>query len=90
VRACPSCLNPLPAGGFYATVTVRGAGVHTMRTFCDEECWKIYTGQLRDNFYAMTHEEIAQEMGISRQAVQKLEKSGLKKLRRLNQKGKFL
>lgn len=47
------------------------------------ECCLLYRQQgHKVPYYAMTHEEIAEELGISKQAVQQIERQALAKLHR--------
>jgi transcriptional regulator with XRE-family HTH domain len=97
---CPCCLSPLPekpfngaavASGKNALGMTRNDGGVTRRFFCDPECCQLFAEQHREPpYYAKTYEEIAVALGVSKQRVQQLERSGLKKLARLQRQGLFL
>lgn len=72
MTSCPACMAQLPGafGGEY-------------RKFCDRECRELFASQQRgEPFFAMSHEDIGTELGISRQAVAKIEKNALRKFRK--------
>lgn len=76
-RTCLACSSPLGPRAFGPD--------SDQRLYCDTECQRnFHTENTNPNgpYYAMTYEEIGAELGISKQAVQKIERIALRKLRK--------